>query len=184
MRRPLQQRATLWPSSTWRPDGWGRHDQVAIVGFNGQSWTGTGLSDDRAAVESAIDDLERRISEGTRLDLALEEGQSVFEIGPRLAANAPVMILLTDGLPNQVPFGAGSAHPECPAQECTVLKFASQAKGKGTRIYTIGLGLGDDVLRPLMEGVATDATMYYHAPDGEDLAGIYRQIAGRISECP
>ena len=25
---------------------------------------------------------------------------------------------------------------------------------------------------------------YYFAPDGEDLAGIYRQIAGRIDECP
>jgi hypothetical protein len=25
--------------------------------------------------------------------------------------------------------------------------------------------------------------MYYYAPDGEDLADIYRQIAGRITEC-
>ena len=162
----------------------GRQDQVAIVGFNGEAWTSIRLSDDRPAVNAAISDLESKISEGTRLDLALEEGQSVFEAGERLQPNEPVMILLTDGLPNQVPFGPGSPHPECDAQECTVLKFASVAKSKGTRIYTIGLGLDDDVLRPLMESVATDSSMYYHAPDGEDLAGIYRQIAGRISECP
>ncbi len=94
------------------------------------------------------------------------------------------MILLTDGLPNRVPFGPGSAHPECPRQECTVLQLAERAKSAGTRVFTIGLGLGDDVLRPLLEGVASQPSMYFHSPDGEDLGAIYRQIAGRLSSCP
>ncbi|MCB9175866.1 MAG: VWA domain-containing protein [Caldilineae bacterium] len=166
------------------PDGWGRRDQVAIVGFNGRAWTAIGLSDDRPAVEAALAGLEARIAEGTRLDLALAEGQRAFETGPRLLPNLPVMILLTDGLPNRVPFGPGSAEPGCPDQECTVLRAAERARQAGTRIYSIGLGLGDDLLRPLLEGIASDPSMVYVAPDGEDLEGIYRQIAGRLSSCP
>jgi hypothetical protein len=40
------------------------------------------------------------------------------------------------------------------------------------------------VLRPLLEAAASNPEDYYYAPDGEDLADIYRQIAGRIIECP
>jgi hypothetical protein len=36
----------------------------------------------------------------------------------------------------------------------------------------------------LLELCASEPTMYYYAPDGEDLASIYRSIAGRIIACP
>ena len=65
-----------------------------------------------------------------------------------------------------------------------MLATAAGVKAKGTVLYTIGLGEADDVLRPLLEGVATQSGNYYYAPDGEDLAAIYRQIAGRLQECP
>jgi hypothetical protein len=39
-------------------------------------------------------------------------------------------------------------------------------------------------LRPLLERCASDRSMYYYAPDGEDLIAIYRAIAGRIIACP
>jgi hypothetical protein len=35
----------------------------------------------------------------------------------------------------------------------------------------------------MLEAAATNPTMYYYAPDGEDLDEVYRQIAGRVSEC-
>jgi Mg-chelatase subunit ChlD len=89
-----------------------------------------------------------------------------------------VMVLLTDGLPNRVPPGPGSTMEE------TVLARAASARGAGTRIFTVGLGLPDDVLRGLLAGVAGSPLDYYYAPDAADLAGIYRQIAGRITECP
>ncbi len=165
-------------------DGWGRRDQVAIVGFNDEAWTEVGMSDDRAAVMAAIDRLPDRIAEGTRLDLALEEGQRAMGFGPRLQPNQPVMILLTDGLPNRVPFGPGSAHPECDRQECTVLEYAVAAKQANTRLFTVGLGESSDVLRVLLEEAATSPDHYYFAPDGEDLEAIYRQIAGRFDVCP
>ena len=47
-----------------------------------------------------------------------------------------------------------------------------------------GLLEGEDVLRGLLEGVATTPGDYFFAPDGEDLAAIYRLVAGRLQECP
>ena len=155
-----------------------------MVGFNGKAWTAIGLSDDAALIQAAIDGLPQKAAEGTRLDLALRQGQKVLGDGPRLQPNAPVLVLMTDGLPNQVPFGAGSADPDCPTQECVVLRAAAAVKGAGTKVLTIGLGEGEDVLRTLLEAVATTAGDYFFAPDGEDLAAIYRLVAGRIQLCP
>ncbi|MCB9177562.1 MAG: VWA domain-containing protein [Caldilineae bacterium] len=166
------------------PDRRGAHDRVGIVGFNDRAWTEVGLSNDRAAVDAGLDRLLDKVAEGTRLDLALEEGQAVLDRGPRVGNNQPVMILLTDGLPNRVPFGPGSKHPECDRQECTVLHYADRAKAAGTRLFAVGLGLRDDVLDALLAAAASSTGDFYFAPDGEDLADIYRGIAGRLTECP
>lgn len=90
-----------------------------------------------------------------------------------------MIILLTDGLPNRVPTPVGGGR-----QEDTVLGAADAAKRAGTRLFTIGLGERDDVLDTLMRAVASRPEDYFFAPDGEDLAAIYRQIAGRLTECP
>ena len=166
------------------PNAYGAHDRVAVVGFNDLAWTEIGLSGDRAAVMAGLDRLPARIAQGTRIDLALIEAQATASRGPRQGNNQPVMIVLTDGLPNRVPFGPGSIAPECPNQECTVLERAAAAKAAGTRIFTIGLGETDDVLDRLLGGVASSRRDYFFAPDGEDLADIYRGIAGRLTECP
>ena len=160
-------------------DGWGRQDQVGIVGFNGTAWTETTLTDDRARITAALERLPERMVEGTRLDLALSEGLAAWHASGRIPENRPVMVLLTDGLPNRVPTPAPSGR-----QEDTVLSEAERVKAAGMRIFTIGLGLPDDVLRELLEAVATSPRDHYFAPDGEDLADIYRQIAGRVEECP
>ena len=171
---------TLEPNSQFG-DG---YDQIGIVGFNDTAWTGIGLTNDRVAAEAALYGLLDGVSQGTRLDLALAEAQAVVDAGPRMASNEPVIILLTDGLPNRVPFGEGTAHPECPTQECTVLTYAEAAKASGSRVFTIGLGKPEDILFDLMRGAASDPADFFYAPDGEDLAAIYTEIAGRIVECP
>jgi Mg-chelatase subunit ChlD len=161
------------------PDGWGRQDQVAVVGFNERAWTEVALTDDITEAHRGLGRLLQRIHEGTRLDLAFQEGQRAVEGPGHYPENQMVMIVLTDGLPNWVPTPEPSG-----SQEQTVLAAAAQAKERGTHVFTIGLGLPDDVLRPLLEAAASNPEDYYYAPDGEDLADIYRQIAGRIIECP
>jgi len=155
-----------------------RHDRVALVGFNAAAWTELDLSGDRSAVDAALDRLAARSAQGTRLDLALAEGQAALDRSAR-AGNEPVLILLTDGLPNLVPTPVGGGR-----QEDTVLVLADAAKAAGTRVFTVGLGEADDVLAGLLELVASAPDAYYFAPDGEDLAAIYRAIAGRITDCP
>lgn len=153
----------------------GPGDRAAVVGFNGSAWTAAELTGDRSAIRAAIDGLPSRAAEGTRLDLALGEGG-------RLTAGArgrPVLVLLTDGLPNRVPFGPGGS------QEQTVLAAAAAVKGAGARVFTIALGTDDDIDRALMSAVASSTGDSYIVTDGETLAGIYRAIAGRIAgACP
>ncbi len=160
-------------------DALGRHDRVGIAGFNDTAWTSIGLSNDAEAIDSALDALLERIDQGTRLDLALLVGQSVLDESERVDGNRPVVILLTDGLPNRVPL-----HPVTGRQEETVLAAADAAKAAGSRVFTIGLGDPEDVAHELLKGSASAPDDFYYAPDGDDLESIYRQIAGRITECP
>ena len=160
-------------------DGWGRQDQLGIVGFNGSAWTETTLTENRERIDQALSRLPERMAEGTRLDLALSEGLNAWFSSGRIPENRPVMVLLTDGLPNKVPTPVPSGR-----QEDTVLAEAARVKAAGMRVFTIGLGLPDDVFRELLEGMASNPRDHYFAPDSEDLSDIYRQIAGRLIECP
>jgi Mg-chelatase subunit ChlD len=154
-----------------------RGDQVAVVGFNGRAWLETDLTRDRPRALSALDRLAANLAEGTRLDLAFSAGQSPLDGRRRDGLNRPVMIVLTDGLPNQVPFPPGGR------QEDTVLAAANAAKAAGTRVYTIGLGRPEDILDWLLVAAASQASMAYFAPDSADLAGIYAEIARREVRC-
>ena len=162
----------------FEPDGWHRRDQLGIVGFNDEAWIETLLTHDEVELDRAINALPDRVAEGTRLDLAFNMGQEAIEKSVRLPENRAIMVLLTDGLPNRVPTPIPSG-----TQEETVLAAAAAAKAKGTRVFTVGLGLPDDVLRTLLEESASSPRDYFFAPDSEDLADIYRQIAGRIDTC-
>ena len=159
-------------------------DRVAIAGFNDEAWIARPLGGDAGAARAALTGLPARQAEGTRLDRAFRIGAAALAGARPAGAATPVLVLLTDGLPNRVPFGPGSSHPECPKQECTVLLAASEAKSAGARVFTIGLGERDDVLRALLRDAASAPTDYFFAPDGEDLAAIYGRIARRIERCP
>jgi Mg-chelatase subunit ChlD len=159
------------------PDA-GGYDQVAIVGFNDSWWIEQGLTADRAALGRAIDALPNRMAQGTRLDLAVTGGLAALAGPGRNPANTPVMVLLTDGLPNRVPtpVPAGS-------QEDTVRAAAQKAKDGGVRLYTVGLGEPTDIDAALLSAMASAGDMFYYAPDAEALAEIYAQIAYTIG-CP
>lgn len=162
-----------------RPDETGRSDRAALVGFNDAAWTEVPLTADLAALEAGLDALPRRLAQGTRLDLALTEGQRALAAsGPRGGSVTPVIVLLTDGLPNRVPTPTGGG-----TQEDSILAAATAAKSAGTRLFTVGLGEASDVLDQLLRAVASSPEDYAFAPDGEDLAAVYKRLAGRVYGC-
>jgi hypothetical protein len=88
------------------------------------------------------------------------------------------MILLTDGLPDQVPYD-----PDDGTMETTVLKKADAAKQDGVRIYTIAIGAPTDTNPALLKGVASSPDKYYYEPSAEDVDRIYSEIVGTFG-CP
>jgi len=159
------------------PDDRGASDQVAVVGFNKTAWIQAPLGHDAARIARAIDDLAQGQAEHTRLDLALDVGADAIRTGARKAANTPVVILLTDGLPNRVP------PAEDGTMETTVLRAAERARAAGITVYTIAIGAAEDTNPVLLRACASDPDHYLYTPDPEDLGGIYRSIAFSIG-CP
>jgi Mg-chelatase subunit ChlD len=139
------------------------HDQVGLVAFNRDAALLAPLGSGAAAVRASLGAM--RPAEGTRIDLGL--GRAAAELaGPRRrAGNTPVVVVLTDGLPN------GSTHEQ-------VLASARAARAAGARVFAIGLGA--DVDMRLLAGVASEPGDLFYAPDGDDLAAIYRAIAFEI----
>jgi len=159
-------------------DGRSGGDRVGIVGFNREAWTATELSSDRDRIGTALAGLAARAAEGTRLDLAFRHGQDALAAAGA-SPNQPTMIVLTDGLPNGVPTPVAGG-----TQEDAVLAAAAEAKARGSRVFTVGLGVPDDVLQSLLAAAASTPDDFLYAPDAEDLVEIYRRIAGRIGACP
>ncbi|MEO8084108.1 MAG: vWA domain-containing protein [Ardenticatenales bacterium] len=155
-----------------------RGDQVAVVGFNHRGWIEQGLTVDRAAALRGLDRLAATAAEGTRLDLAFGVGQRALQSAVRRSSNTPVLIVLTDGLPNQVPTPAPSGR-----QEDTVLAAARDAASRGTTLFTIGLGRPADIDAALLTSAAGGAARFFAAPTTDDLARIYASIATVITTC-
>jgi Mg-chelatase subunit ChlD len=157
------------------PDAGAGRNRVAVIGFNSDAWLQEGLTADRAALQHALDRLEGRIQEGSRLDLALSEARVTLNDAP--AQSRKVAILLTDGLPNGVP------PAEDGRQETTILRIADAMKAGGMTVFGVGLGERADLDESLLRAVASGDDHYWHAKDGEDLAPIYAAMA-EVIDCP
>ena len=141
-------------------------DQVAVLQFNAEARMLTALTDDRAAVGVAISRVETQPT--TCLPCAVEAAAAELRSARRRADNAPVLVLLTDGRSNPRPVSEAVA-------------AAAAAKAAGVTVFTIGLG--DDLERDALRAMASRPEAFYEAPDAEDLAAIYAQIAVEIP-CP
>jgi Mg-chelatase subunit ChlD len=154
-------------------------DQVAIVAFNRTAWIQQPLTRDRSALRTAIERLPLRMEEYTRLDLAFERGAEALR-DERHTINSPVLIVLTDGLPNQVPYA------EDGTVETTVLRAAAAAKAAGITVYTIGVGRPGGAHREinpdLLRAAASRPNMYFGALDAGQVAGIYGELT-RVIPC-
>jgi len=142
-------------------------DQAAVVGFNATAWVAQPLTGDRQALRAALGGLQ--VVQLTRIDLGIRAGHDELR-GPRRAPDhAPALIVLTDGRNNPEPVSSAIA-------------AAAAAKAGGIRVFTVGLG--DDVEVDALRQMASGPGDFHLAPDGEDLAAIYRAIAGAFEPCP
>ena len=135
-------------------------DQAAVVIFNYDAWLLTPLTGRRRDLDLALSGLQW--APQTRIERGIEVARQELASVSHRVSNVPVMIVLTDGRANPGP-------PELAIRE------ADEANSAGVLVFTIGLG--DDLDFDALVAMASRADMYYHAPDAEDLAEIYRRIA-------
>jgi Mg-chelatase subunit ChlD len=176
------------------PNELDQYSQVGVVGFNNDAWVELALTNDLNAIYSGLDRLPARMAEFTRLDLGVEVGGAAAVGANHKPDNEPVVVFLTDGLPNQVPYA------EDGTMETTVVRAAEEAKRNGVVFYTIGVGIPNSpdpaqrINPDLLTEIAGDADRYFEAADAEGVRAIYeglkivrnceRQRWGRVSPNP
>jgi Mg-chelatase subunit ChlD len=145
------------------PDRDGRHDQASVVWFNDTAVVEQGLTHDLRALDAALG----RIApvEGSRIDLGLRAGHEAVMSDRHKVENRPVMVVLTDGIPNRTTFEA-------------MFAAADEAKVAGVLIYAVGHGL--DVEAWALRRIASDEGKYTYSPTDADLTDIYNAIAGQV----
>jgi len=141
-------------------------DQAAVVAFNANAWLLQELTDDRHFLESALASIQP--APQTCLVCGVDVGSDEIVGDRRDPDNTPVLILLTDGLSN-------------PRPASEAVERAREAHQAGVVVYTIGSGNTLDFTA--LEQIASKPQHFFRAPDAEQLAGIYRQIAGELP-CP
>jgi len=142
-------------------------DQAAIVAFNADAQLVAPLTSDRAALGAALQSIA--LAPLTRLDRAVAVGaEALADASRRRPANQPVLVLLTDGRANPVPVEVAVAE-------------ATAAKAAGVTLFTIGLG--NDIDAAALEAMASTPAGFLRAPDAEELADVYREVARSIP-CP
>ncbi len=149
-------------------------DKAGLVSFATTARLDQSLTSNFSLVKNAIDSL---VPYGwTNIGQGIEFATAEMDNNHRPDA-FPVMILLTDGVPNVNSEGGVNDEPGGAAY---ALAAANEAKEAGYTIYTIGLGsyTNPDLLKQL----ASDEDKYFSVPGPNDLNKIYNQIAFDICE--
>ena len=141
-------------------------DQAAIVSFNADAVLRTELTALRPILDAALASITP--ASQTCLVCGVDVAATELASARHRADNTPVLILLTDGLSN-------------PRPASEAVQRAAEAKAAGVVIHTIGLG--DTLDFEALEAMASEPDDFHRAPDAEDLAAIYAQIAVEIP-CP
>ena len=137
--------------------------RVGLVVFNSDATAPISLTNDASAVADAIVGFGQAVG-GTDI------GEGIQLAAAELITNSRpgvprVMVMMTDGRPDGTTIDADQA--------------AAEAKQAGIRIFAIGFGT--DLDTALLKRVASTPADYFLAPTTSELAGIYTEIARRIS---
>jgi len=141
-------------------------DRLGLVAFQSRALTLSPLTNDIAAIQARIDQLEPGlVPDGTAIGLGMAEALGLLEDSP---ARSRVVVLLTDGSNN--------------AGEIAPVDAARLAQAIGVRVYTIGIvpgsGAGlDPVDRQAMSQLAEPTGgAFFDAGTPEELAAAYQEI--------
>ena len=136
-------------------------DNMGVVVFGTFAYTASPLTYDLEALESMLKMTTVGIAgESTAIGDALMQAMRTLSFGE---AKSKVIILLTDGYHN-----AGRTSPKAAVAE---------AKKKGIRIYTIGIGKASDYDAVLLETIAKESGgKSYAAASASQLKEVYKEI--------
>jgi Mg-chelatase subunit ChlD len=140
-------------------------DRAAIVAFNAQAHLLQPLTQNRAALDAALNGIVPATL--TCIPCAIETGEAALSSGGA-PGRSRTMILLTDGRSNPRPVSEAVAS-------------AQRAKADGIVIYTVGIGNDLDV--DALRDIASGADHSFLSPDAADLEQIYAAIADLLP-CP
>ncbi|MFA5051734.1 MAG: vWA domain-containing protein [Patescibacteria group bacterium] len=147
-----------------------QYDNIGVVSYNTTQTLDFLASNDYTGAKQAIDALPSP-ADFTDIGDAIAKATQQLELIP--AGRTRVEILLTDGLANR---------PVAATAEQYAIDKAAEAKSTGVMIFTIGLGSGvNETFLRKVASTAAGSPLYFHAPTGADLAGIYNQIANVIT---
>lgn len=138
--------------------------RVALLALSAGAQRIQGLTSDQAALRDAIDNLP--VERGTNLVDAFDMAHRELTGAGARPGVAHVIVFMTDG------------RHRTGAPITDLYPMVTAAKAVGIEIFAIALGTDAD--RALMEQIASDASHFFDSPTPTELAGIYRQIAGRI----
>jgi secreted protein with Ig-like and vWFA domain len=148
-------------------------DQTGLVTFASDAETVSKLTENRAEVGTLIGNLEIKpeseqgsTNTGEALRLALLELESERQNEDARRA----VVLLTDGLAT-----APDPEPETYARDT-----ATNLKGKGIELFTIGLGT--ELNEAFLSEIATDNKHFFRAPSTQTLTKIYDSISTELCE--
>lgn len=143
-----------------------QREQIGIVEFDQGADVVQALTNNRGLLVGAIDAIE----EGGRT--AIEQGvimaQRELATGRARSDASHIMIVMTDGRNSNI-LGAITGELE---------RAANEAKARGIRIITIGLGA--DVDQDVLKSIASQPEDYFPAPQASDLERIYTAIGATI----
>lgn len=162
-------------------------DRAGLVSFSDSATLNRSLTSNFNQVKSSIDGLV--VNGNTNIADGVLEAQQHFDGNWRGVPTVPVMVVLSDGVPNRRTNGSGCSTTPSTSNACTAdaIQKAADAKAAGTVVFTIGLNLDSlpsataTVARTTLQSMASSPSSYFEAPDSGDLDGIFNAIANIVT---
>jgi hypothetical protein len=145
-----------------------KQERVAIVQFDMVANVVQGLDNNLKSLQNALDSLGE--GNGTAIDQGVTMSYRELRSSRARPDASRVIVLLTDGQ-QATAFLTDTQAP---------IRAAAEAKQDGVRVITIGLGADAD--QNTLRAMASQPSDFYAAPQAQDLANIYKTIAGTVQQ--